>query len=188
MYGRQTGPCVYVTPYNARSLRAVAASTEHHRFMVGTCDVNPCNQIQVLEYSEDKNRLEALVSYSHAEQVIDIESSPKDQSLVITSGATAGGTYSLNLWKLPLIGTLESPDTSEVYSPDMQELELMSQMEADSPPSSLVSCLKWNRKKDVVLTMGSSILKLWSIGAETQVYGDFNLLRIVPSIHLSFVL
>ena len=45
---------------NTRSMCALTADDENHKFVVGTCSLNMANQLHVLNFSEDTNRVDLV--------------------------------------------------------------------------------------------------------------------------------
>jgi hypothetical protein len=183
MYGRLSGvPSVHVTPYNARSICAVEASKEKHRYVVGTCDVRDDNQIQLLEFNEDRNKIDLIGSYSHPSQIYKITTSPKDESILMTSSSSANGVHSLDMWKMSIISPSGSADPHEPFGVDLQELTPLSTLTKPNTMTSIVNGISWNKKKDLVLTVDSSDLVLWNIGGDrVQSTGTFGLSVPQPS-------
>lgn len=51
--------------YQARAICAQRASTENHRFLVGSCSLHDSNELSVLQYSEDSHHFEVVNLYTH---------------------------------------------------------------------------------------------------------------------------
>jgi hypothetical protein len=146
----------------ARALCPQKASTEKHRFIVGTCSLHDSNELTVLKYLEDSNHFEAANVYSHPDQIWAVESSPKDTSLCITSRQTTNGFKSLTMWHLAKQSHEEIADDT-AYCPDILELEEKATFN-QSQKISCVHSMKWHSTQDQLLTVDNKILTCWNIG------------------------
>jgi len=101
---RQPARCVAAVPPNA------AASPHRNSFMVGTCNLQPRNEIHLVDFVEDTAELVCRQTLSHPDEVLLLNVNPTDGSQVLTfSGQNS--SHSLRLWRV-------------VGSPDDQEAQL----------------------------------------------------------------
>lgn len=166
--------CVCAVNYQARCIREQRASTERHRFIVGTCSTRDKNELNVLEYDEDGNTLDVSSIYNHPNEVWALETSPDDPSLVITSG---NGIYnnerqsiksSVNLFRMPNQTEHSIRDGGEeqreaAYAGEKLELECLASLDCAS--RSIVNSIKWNKMNQVV-TSDSQFVSLYSVADE----------------------
>jgi hypothetical protein len=116
--------------------------------------------VQCLEFSEEKNKIDVVASFSLSSQVNKIESSIDDEAILLASCTSTQGSHSLNVLRIPENNLVHSSDVLGM-SLDLQEFE--SNTSAQS--SSLISALKQNRKKpSTVLTIDATHASLWSMG------------------------
>ena len=75
---------------NCRSMCSVTADDQNHRFVVGTCNVNRPNELHVINYAEETNRilLEQVLTYEHGE-VFDLKASPYNMDIMACSSRAA---------------------------------------------------------------------------------------------------
>ena len=66
--------------YQARAICSQRASTDAHRFLVGTCSLHDSNELSVFQYSEDAHHFETVTTCSHEGficfQILDSEHVP----------------------------------------------------------------------------------------------------------------
>ena len=140
----------------ARALCAQRASTERHRWVVGTCSLHESNELSVLDFDEDLNQLEAVALYAHPDQVWAVETSPKDAGLVVTSRQAQQQEQSsaVTLWRLP-----PQADASSGVGEKMDLVELST----ISSASSYAHSLKWHSTRDSLLVAEEGNIYCYSI-------------------------
>ena len=142
---------------------AQRASTEKHRFIVGTCSLHDNNELSVLNYIEESNHFEINSVYGHPDQVMAIESSPKSSDLVVTSRQSQKGFKSITLWKMQG-QSLEDISSDALSSYDNAQLELSDVASFNQTQStSIVSTLKWHKLEDSLLTVDDKVASVWAI-------------------------
>lgn len=168
MYGRlSSAPCLHVAPLPSRALSAVEGSRERHRFLVGTAEVADLNQVQLLEYSEDKNRLEVVASLSHPHQIHRLVSSKTDESLLLTSSTSSQGVHELCLLKLPE-EKLSTSVAEQEFSLDPIDFDRSTVLCSSSESGSLMSAMQWHPlRPSQLLVQTKSSLRLCSMGDQT---------------------
>ena len=167
MYARlSSAPCVHVAPLPSRCLVAVEGSREKHRFVIGTCDVHPVNQVQLLEYSEERNKLEVIASFQHPSQVHRLISSKTDEALLVSSSSGREGNE-LSLLKLPE-EKLSTSTSEQEFSLDPIDFDRKTVLSSSNEQGSLISAVQWHPKKaNLLLTLSRRKLSVCSIGAES---------------------
>lgn len=157
---------MYNSSIKARALCPQQASTERHRFIVGTCSLHDNNELSVLQYSEDSNHVDSSGIYPHPDQVWAVESSPKDTQLVITSRLAHDCSKAITLWRMQN-QTPEDIESDAItgYSNDQQELTEVTTFNQNQKAST-ISCVKWHKIKDKLLTVDANILTQWDIAGE----------------------
>ena len=157
--------CVFAVNYNARALAAQKSSKERHRFLVGTCSLLDNNELSVLEYHENSNKIEATAVYNHPHQIWAVEPSPNDSDLLITSSQSSAGEKHLTLWRMP---HQTADDLIETSSPIEDKMELMKETVFEiADKASLIQNIKWHPNHDKILTTNSSSLSLWSLSVSS---------------------
>jgi WD40 repeat protein len=104
----------FAVNFSARSLcaRPVQDTSE---FLVGTCSSQDCNELTVLNYSEEANDLDAKAIYNHRDEVWAMDMPRVDgmDDLVLTSGREASsGKTSLRLWRMGGLKDLNNSSSS----------------------------------------------------------------------------
>jgi len=109
-----SGAVVYGAKNQSRCLAAVKGDHEHHRFFVGAAGLRdyPQNELLLLEYSEETNKLREASAYSHPGEIWHISPSPRDSSLCFTSSTRRGADPLCTLWRLSLPEFPHSPPSS----------------------------------------------------------------------------
>ena len=159
-------PCVHVAPLPSRCLAAVEGSQEKHRFVLGTFDVHALNQVQLLEYSEDRNKLEVIASLQHPSQIHRLVSCKSDESLLISSSSGANG-HELSLLKLPE-EKLSTSASEQEFSIDPIEFDRSTVLSSSNEQGSLISAVQWHPKKThLLLTLSRKKLSLCNIKEES---------------------
>ena len=79
-----------------RCLSAVSADTTQHRFVLGTGGAREQNEVQVLDFDEESNRLGCVGRVAHAGEVFALAPSPADASTF----ASCGGGPDASVWAL----------------------------------------------------------------------------------------
>jgi hypothetical protein len=147
---------------------AIEGSKGSHRYALGTYDIGSTNFMQVIEYVEDKNKFNLIGTYSHEGQVNTIESCPSNESLIATSSSDIHGKHIVNVWKIPPARINSSSDGSDSFNMDVQDLTLASALApSESSPNnsstSVVNSMRWNKKKDQIITLDSSTVSVYSV-------------------------
>jgi len=94
-----TASTQYTAKYQARSLAALVGDGEHHRFLVGTCNVREENGIDVLNYDEGGNVVTCLGQLQHPLEIVCLSPSPYAVGKLGTCGGLRSGDgYEAVLW------------------------------------------------------------------------------------------
>lgn len=122
--------------------------------------------MSILEYDEDSNLLDAKVVCAHPNQIWAIETSPTDQSLVLTSSKREDGINPVTLYKLPEddadVVVDDDENGYEYRRDDMKPLQEVSQLSFPDS-STFVSGMAWHKARNTVLTLDPASLTMWEI-------------------------
>ncbi|MEW5311662.1 MAG: hypothetical protein WDW38_003357 [Sanguina aurantia] len=94
----------YSLRHQARALAAQAAEKFNSRWLVGTNSLKEENEIRVLQYDQDQERLLCLHAYTHHAEVWDIAPCPTSELSFVTVWSKAG-VYGASLWLAPQQGS-----------------------------------------------------------------------------------
>lgn len=147
----------------ARSLCSQRAS-DKHRFFVGTCSLHDPNELSLLQYSEDAHHLETISTFNHTDHVMAIESSPRDDQLVVTSRLAVNGDQAVTIWRLGDLSALTRQEDIG-YNDEVSNLELSDVVSFNQSkgPSQPVGSLKWHKSKESILMSDSKSASVWNI-------------------------
>lgn len=142
----------------ARTLISQSACTDKHRFLSGTCSLHDINELSLLQYFEESNHTEVSCIFNHPDQVLALESSPEDPSLILTSHQNQSCFKTVSLWRIPL----EILDEESGPSLDRIDLrEITSFNSSQKMPA--VSSISWNKSEDKILLADQKILSCWEL-------------------------
>ena len=166
--------CSFALNAGSRCVVAQTASRETHRFVTGTCSLSVDNELSVLEYDEDNNILTLAGHYAHPHQVWNIDTSPKDPSLVITAHVSKTGQHGATMWRMPGQSeddvNFERADDnnddntrkeSRVHNPEKQPLESLGTLKPIS--SSFQNSVRWHTQGDQVLSTSDNCVSLFKV-------------------------
>eukprot|EP01038_Epipyxis_sp_PR26KG_P011040 gene11040-14824_t len=163
---------VYAVSYQARAMCAQKASTERHRFIVGTCSLHDSNELSVLQYFEDSNQIEAAAVFSHPDQIWAIESSGVDSALVVTSREAQNGAKCLTLWKMPSQSKEDiEKESGDGFTNERLELTEITTFHHSHKPT-VVSSLKWNKNSNRLVGIDGKVLSIWNLDQDKAVQSD----------------
>jgi hypothetical protein len=152
-------------------LCSLKSSKEQHKFLVGTCSIHDSNEIQLLEYVDSSNSTRLISTIAHSNEIYQLESSPHDESLVISSWFSKNNNFGATLWKMPSI--------NESYDDFQSNIDSNSQLgnagDFDTISTSMLTC-KWHPIKDNVLIANNKVLSFWSVTeSDTKVVKDYKI-------------
>lgn len=131
----------------ARVLAAQPGRSGSSRWLTGTNSLREDNEIRVLQYDPDQERLVSVGVYNHAPEVWSIAPSAKQEDRFITVWARAG-TYGVSLWKAQSDGSL------------LQEGELAGH-------NSIVRSALWHHQQPrLAMTVEEAGIHAWDISEE----------------------
>lgn len=108
-----TSSTVYTAKCQARALAAVVGESERHRFMIGTCSVRDMNEIVVVDFDEELNSLQSVLSIVHPGEVSIVCSSPFDVSVLATHGQYRDGEAETVIWHCPEMREIDGEDEED---------------------------------------------------------------------------
>eukprot|EP00798_Chlamydomonas_sp_ICE-L_P004935 gene4935-34706_t len=130
--------------FQARALAAQHADKISSKWLVGTNSLREENEISVLQYDPDQERLTAIKTYVHAPEIWDIAPSSQSQDLFLTVWSK-GGDYGVTLWNVTADDKLEAA------------------AELPGHQSTIRSALWHTQQHDLAVTIEEGGLRKWSI-------------------------
>lgn len=143
------------------------ACKDQHRFIVGTCSIHEPNELSILEYYDDSNHFDTLFVYDHPDEILAIESSPKDPSLVLTSRQNNTGFKSVTLWRMPYQSLDEIADeatTNFAYHLTQERVTLEEKTSFNqSQQAPQVTSVRWHPSQNQILCADQKVVSSWNI-------------------------
>jgi len=89
----------YSLKFQARALAAVQSDKLQSKWVVGTNALREENEIRVLQYDADQERVACIKTLTHTPEIWDIATSAESPDLLLTVHSQ-GGTYGATLWSM----------------------------------------------------------------------------------------
>lgn len=155
--------CVYACAFAARALAPLRGSKDKHRFIAGTCTLHENNELYIIEYDEDLNKLDASGLYSHPDQIWTLDSSPLDPNLVVTSHQSrlqSTSSSAVTLWRMPSSGEASSGGYKGVDKLDLIEVSSITE---PAEKETYAHAIKWHPENDSLLIAEADKVSLFAI-------------------------
>ncbi|GAX83993.1 hypothetical protein CEUSTIGMA_g11418.t1 [Chlamydomonas eustigma] len=140
------GGITYSLKFQARALAHHQGDRVNSKWVVGTNALREENEIRVLQYDPDQERLLSVAAYHHPPEIWSITSSASSEDLFLTVWSKAG-VYGVSLWRAHSNSSL------------IQEAEL------DGHTTTVRSALWHSQQQNLALTVEEGGIRSWDINA-----------------------
>ena len=174
-----SGECLYACESPARCIVAQNASKAKDRWLVGTASVQNDNELCVLEYNEDSNRLDLVSHYAHKNSVLCVETSPKDSSLCITSHQDTSYGNGVTLYRMPgqsdediTTGNIDNYVLDQQNMTTLHDIKKILPTATERKSNSFVSSIKWHKENDEVCMIEGNMVSIYHINDDKVSEGN----------------
>eukprot|EP00128_Syssomonas_multiformis_P002488 Colp12_sorted_trinity150504_noHs@22635 len=147
---------IFGLEHQARALTAQTQEQEHIRFLVGSLTLRHENQIHLVTFNDDENRVDCSYYPHPAGEVWDISSCPTDPSIFATcysKPTETSANVQAAIWKMP----------DEDAGPDHNLTELFNLDECQAS----LKCVLWNPsgESDKLVSVDVDTVRVWDLKA-----------------------